>query len=411
MEVDFTPASRRGQRPSATSSGRRDWSQGYPMSTTMSESQCDPGPAYGTLWRQYESFPEIESTFDPDPMSVPEIDGQASEARSTRPTAAPSQPVLVRAFTSDEARALTSRLPVMSPRRLIPFFRSKTSPLPAAPGPPLPSDEDFSIDSILQAIDADITGTLDSIAEICGRSKLSLSNEYDSHIAPLGEIRASSAGGLGPVNEASAMDADRAADENVMMVEDRPIIGGDSREIQSLKFFYYLGNVQYAETVPERSAGSPALVAARNANVVEQPPLATRPVEVPLPTIFEYPTRAGPSGRSLLGQYDVAGNAATSQHDMFTHALVSEVHLDAQDNERRRSAEQRVHHHVRRTVDGADSIYGWTKINFIQSMLGWLNLHNGGTDSHSQPKFRSAEDRLRAMLRQAAEEQTSLPAA
>ena len=66
----------------------------------------------------------------------------------------------------------------------------------------MPLVEDFSIESILQAIEPDIRDTLDTIAEIYGRSKLSLANEHSSHMQPLGEIRAPP-GGLVTVEEAS----------------------------------------------------------------------------------------------------------------------------------------------------------------------------------------------------------------
>lgn len=73
--------------------------------------------------------------------------------------------------------------------------RSKTAGGPAASGaagaagpaegkmPPL---EAFTFKGILAKIENDIGGDLDSIAEICARSRLSLSNQYEVHVPPHG---------------------------------------------------------------------------------------------------------------------------------------------------------------------------------------------------------------------------------
>src|SRR5690606_6733077 len=66
--------------------------------------------------------------------------------------------------------------------------------------------------------------TLDNIAEICGRSKLSLANEYGSHLPPQGEIRAtgrSMDNGLVTVDEASSAD-EQLDDDGVAIMGDNP---------------------------------------------------------------------------------------------------------------------------------------------------------------------------------------------
>ncbi|KAK2748500.1 hypothetical protein FQN57_000633 [Myotisia sp. PD_48] len=84
----------------------------------------------------------------------------------------------------------------------------------------LPSVQDFGIEGILKAINPDIQETLDAIAEICGRSKLSLANEYGSHRPPLGEIQARPIDhGLLTVEEASSSN-ERLVDESVLVVGD-----------------------------------------------------------------------------------------------------------------------------------------------------------------------------------------------
>ncbi|MCJ1437609.1 hypothetical protein MMC27_006996 [Xylographa pallens] len=62
---------------------------------------------------------------------------------------------------------------------------SKASP--RSPKHALPPLSAFSFVDILASIDMDVKAEIDSIAEICGRSKLSLANEYQSHLPPHGE--------------------------------------------------------------------------------------------------------------------------------------------------------------------------------------------------------------------------------
>lgn len=90
----------------------------------------------------------------------------------------------------------------------------------------LPPLSDFTIDGILAAIQPDIEGTIDAIAEIMGRSRLSLANEYDSHMPPQGEIRASSRSALLPVEEASSSNEQLAADNVIIVPEDASLIDG-----------------------------------------------------------------------------------------------------------------------------------------------------------------------------------------
>ncbi|KAI1139074.1 hypothetical protein F5Y05DRAFT_383611 [Hypoxylon sp. FL0543] len=63
-----------------------------------------------------------------------------------------------------------------------------------AAGAKLPSLESFTFKSIIAEIEQDVVADLDRIAEICARTRYSLSNQYEVHIAPQG----SGAGLLGP---------------------------------------------------------------------------------------------------------------------------------------------------------------------------------------------------------------------
>lgn len=50
--------------------------------------------------------------------------------------------------------------------------------------PDLPPLESFSFQDILASIDPEVKVSIDAIAEICSRSKLSLADEYGSHLPP-----------------------------------------------------------------------------------------------------------------------------------------------------------------------------------------------------------------------------------
>ncbi|OTA61010.1 hypothetical protein K449DRAFT_434761 [Hypoxylon sp. EC38] len=66
-------------------------------------------------------------------------------------------------------------------------------------GAKLPPLESFTFKSIIAEIQQDIGADLDRIAEICARTRYSLSNQYEVHIAPQG----SGAGFLGPPSTSS----------------------------------------------------------------------------------------------------------------------------------------------------------------------------------------------------------------
>lgn len=97
-----------------------------------------------------------------------------SKSTSSR-TSVSSQPVLVRAYTSSE--------------RSRPSSASRSPAMLAMPaGTHLPPIEAFSFDGILRAVEPDVHEAIDGIAEIYARSRLSLADEYGSHMPPQGEI-------------------------------------------------------------------------------------------------------------------------------------------------------------------------------------------------------------------------------
>ena len=163
---------------------------------------ADPVRAFG---KRHESASELRENVNApspqpaEPSSVPASAGQqqfstakdksltqraalrrlnGSKTKSPAPadsaSAASTQPVLVRAYTRPDDDSST----MLRSRR-------KTTLEPSTDLPPLSS---FSFQDILKEIDQEIHPSIDAIAEIFGRSKLSLADEYSSHLPPQGEL-------------------------------------------------------------------------------------------------------------------------------------------------------------------------------------------------------------------------------
>ncbi|KAE8380839.1 hypothetical protein BDV26DRAFT_290100 [Aspergillus bertholletiae] len=317
-----------------------------------------------------------------------------------------SQPVLVRAYSGgpgDSAKASK-----MSLRRSFPFTSRAETP---RRGPEIPPEEAFSIDGILQAIEPNIRHTLDSIGEICGRSRLSLANEYGSHIAPLGEIRAPP-GGLMPVDEASS-EHERQADNNVVIYDDDHS-AMDGRDHSLPMQFGFIENAR--QGLASRNVGfqSMSLLYSGDGSSVQVDPDTPRSMGFsttmdsasvlgPLPTTREIASRPKSCGRVLL-----ATNTESSIDDrrrlIQTPALVSEVLLDAQADGRSPGLES----HILRSqplfessldLDGVQRRWDLTEtgISVLTELFGWLKyaVRDGSDSGQTLP---TAEMSLRAML-------------
>lgn len=288
----------------------------------------------------------------------------------------------------------------MSPRRLFPFTGSRSSVSSRSSGPPLPTDKDFSIENILQAIEPDVRVTLDSIAEICGRSKLSLANEYDSHIAPLGEIRAPP-GGLVPVEEASPSD-ERCADEGVVVFDDDQGLMDAGRNLHPFSFYRYLENLRQAASALERNGASgsrvPAQPNAARSDVVNAHLDASSEMDVgSLPATREFSSKPKNSGRDLLAKTVVSSQIDHQSQAIVTPAVVSEVHFDAQAEDSHVNAEPNpLSTNPCATPDTRAP-------EIVRSLLGWLRWTARVTEPDSRPALESAESRLRAMLERSSE--------
>ncbi|CAI7601476.1 unnamed protein product [Penicillium glandicola] len=394
-----------GTRPSSSSRPRQGWPR------LISPSHASPalptaGPSHQTNQR-YDSVAEDSAAAyratalrqlngSPRPASRPvRVENPSGRRSSTLAT----RPVLVRAYSGD-AQERTTRPPAMSARRFLPFpgLRCSTPSHPAQSDIIFPSDKDFSIESILQAIEPDIRGTLDSIAEICGRSKLSLSNEYSSHIAPLGEICAPSSA-LGPVEQARPNEDRRPDDSNAVIVDEEASPTDPARDMHPFSFHRYLENLRQTASMLEQNdtsgqttQGQPHSPLSSSMESEVETVLYIGPETTPsTPFTREFASKPKHSGRDLLA----AGSNELQTSQMATPAVVSEVHLEAIANEGS-SAESNILQQP--DIDDSSPVTGSSGPEIIQSLLGWLNWTASIVGPESSPALQSAEGRLRAML-------------
>lgn len=103
----------------------------------------------------------------------------------------------------------------------------------------LPAVDGFNFENILQAIEQEARGDVDAIAEICGRSKMSLANEYDAHMPPQGELLAARQG-THILNPRSSLNPTLTPVEEISSISERLLDGrettcpnsGETRHIQ-----------------------------------------------------------------------------------------------------------------------------------------------------------------------------------
>ncbi|KAL4964443.1 uncharacterized protein BDV14DRAFT_77562 [Aspergillus stella-maris] len=318
---------------------------------------------------------------------------QAPAATSGKSSSLASQPVLVRSYSGGADD--NSASPKMPTGRSFLFGGSSpsNSDQKRRKEPQLPSDEEFSIDGILRAIEPNIRGTLDSIGEICGRSKLSLANEYGSHIAPLGEIRAPP-GGLLPVEEANSVQ-ERYSGENVVIYDDD---NGDGRDhpFSSYTFFDAL--------LPPISAPQQAAHAS-DSDRSEQHGDEQGIDPLPSPTTREFASKPKAGGRALLATTEPADDERVQ--NILTPALVSEILLDAQANG---NLKEHLNDQLPQVANtDAETNGRWSdpsKPSDVQSLFRWLKQAAWSDSCGSEQQ--TAESRLRAMLeRQNLNEQTA----
>lgn len=131
---------------------------------------------------------------------------RGSKVSDSEPVAS-TQPVLVKEYSQEAPYpSKPKRSKMRSTKRSRGYQTSEMPPL-----------ESFSFQDILASIDSDVALSIDKIAEICGRSKMSMADEYGSHMPPQSDLSITSMqdGGnevavsrLDPVEEASSTQED-----------------------------------------------------------------------------------------------------------------------------------------------------------------------------------------------------------
>lgn len=302
----------------------------------------------------------------------------------------------------------------MSPRRRL-FF--KISAQPQERGPALPSAEEFRIENILRAIEPDIRNTLDSIAEICGRSKLSLANEYGSHIAPLGEIRAPP-GGLVTVEEASPDHERQPTTDGVAIFDDDNSLADWRDHHHPFSYYGYMEGIRQtaaatrhagSQSMMPLSIGEGPLVPAEpdtpGSAMVSYPAFEPDPELPALPTTREFTSAPKSSGRALLGRRP-GSTADVKSRSIVTPAVVSEVHLDAQADssslsleDDTRSGNMNINSNTpRRSYGQSVQARVTSMLPDLQGLLSWFKGTKRDSISGSCQSSKSAEIRLRTML-------------
>ena len=225
-------------------------------------------------------------------------------------TTSPSQPVLIRVHSA-KASEHHQRLPRRAPRRV---SMSKDR---------LPPISEYSIQGILAAIQEDIEGDIDGIAEILGRSRLAPADLHDSHLPPQGEIRAGTRR-LQGIEEASSSAERLAADDILILNEDASLI--DASRAGSVAY----GLLERLQAVPQiRRNRSDTQVISRAPHAPQR--LSSSPAVLSDPPIIidlELPQRSTRAPRYLL-QNDKSVSDHRASRTRTTQPVVSEMYLNA----------------------------------------------------------------------------------
>src|SRR5271163_2790328 len=296
----------------------RRYQYGNPRSLPASSQTPRRDITDSSLSQQVPSTPQF--TF---PRSNAWRPGAANSIGTHTPTL-PSQPVIV-PIHSQGASAHQNPAPRKS--RLFPIMTDKDE---------LPPVSDFSIEGIMAAIEPEIEGTIDAIAEIMGRSRLTLANEYESHMPPQGEIRATSHPPLLPVEEASSSNERLAADDVIIVPEDASVVDGSHAGSAA---YGLLERLRAAPRPRRQRSDAPASWAAGPSNppvrTFSSPAVLSDQVPPLPPTVPEPPPQPIRTSRALLRTS--GGINPPSRPSRTTNAVVSETYLHAGANGRQAS--------------------------------------------------------------------------
>lgn len=407
---DYTVTHQDGSRLS-TSLPQSAWPQGSsgpapspgaPVSHLPHPRQGDSRLDESTLARRTTALRQLHG--NPKPLSRRPRDNKPITGRSS--TLA-SQPVLVRSYSpgANASRSARNMSSDSQPRRC-----------------EMPSVDEFNIEAILQAIEPDIRSTLDSIAEICGRSKLSLANEYGSHIAPFGEMHPP-LGGLVTVEEAS-VSSERLGntdDNNVVIVDDEnEHYGSTIGLLENLRTTAFATGYRQ---ITQRLNGD--RVNAEQSNEHDIVAGEVNPSEVPVVRLEASSEMSKPVGKALLASASASSTTA-KQSTITSPAMLSETLLEAQGN---RSSWPSV---PPDTPQGSPTLRATpfsanrqgcfqnqlvdrkSFIREVQDWLDWLKTiaqREKYSEQIIEPQTRSAEITLRAVLARDQDQAIAVPSA
>ncbi|KAF3479498.1 uncharacterized protein GIQ15_06474 [Arthroderma uncinatum] len=323
------------ERPSALSSIQQHLSSSLPLSQPWANQSLSTFGTRGrvfnpalddpTLARRTTALRQLHGAARPPQRKQRQTPSVASRSSLS------SQPVIVRTYSAG-----TEGNSAMSRRQSLDTGRQQTNRPPAR----LPPVEEFGIEGILQAIEPNIQVTLDTIADICGRSKLSLANEYESHRPPLGEIRApvrTGDYGLLTVEEASSS-SERLVDDNVaVMGDDISTMDGHGHYSSTYDYLNPIhrptGLFDFRNSIPQSWAE-----ASTTHQQAEPQRSAFRRESIPtyediIPSTHEPHVEKGKLPYlpwALENNTDSNGQRGSARQSMMTQPVISEVHLDAQ---------------------------------------------------------------------------------
>jgi hypothetical protein len=274
-----------------------------------------------------------DSSLSQNPPSTPQFNFPRSTAWrpgatnsiGTHTPTLPSQPVIVLVNSAD---ASAHQNPAPRTSCFFPNMDNKDK---------LPPVSDFSIEGILAAIEPEIEGTIDAIAEIMGRSRLALANEYDSHMPPQGEIRATSHPPLLPVEEASSSNERLAADNVIIVPEDASVVDGSNTGSAA---YGLLERLRAAPRPRRQRSDAPASWAVGPSNpparTFSSPQVLSDQIPPHVPVVSEPPPQPARATRTLL-RTTGGINPPNRRSSRPTNAVVSETYLHAGANGRQAS--------------------------------------------------------------------------
>ena len=317
----------------------------------------------------------------------------------------------------------------------------------------LPPIEAFSFKSFLDNLEeeeaastgSDINADLDRIAEICARSRYSLSNQYEVHYGPHGSgIAFIAEGQHGPENQGPTLQAVTSDDETNARTARKRRLGGrrNSRAMGTLETIMSSSRSSDDDRSKKQSASeiadevrgrastktshhtSPAgsTTSAREGRTPQDPPKQRPSVKrtlssslalidtankttVASSTDADEPTPHRASVASLVGE-PALPQSCTSQLEVHTAtsladtATVTNVASLAPDRQHQALADRNGNPLPRPAARGAvSSIDGATATGFLSTLAGWIPWSSGSSSDAALPQQGRAVGSLRSLLK------------